>query len=96
MAQYKSNCTTLKKEIAAVITQVSGWVKSSGPTAAQKKIMNTLLTAMKSCQTAVNKCDSNCSCKGKTPTAGMQCFAGPVSKANAAINAYNTAIQKSG
>jgi len=89
----------LKKEIAAIITEMSGWVKMSGstaPTAAQKKIMNTLLTAMKTCQTAVNKCDPNCSCKGKTPDAGMKCFATPVANADKAINAYNTAMQKKG
>jgi hypothetical protein len=94
MAQYKANCTSLKKELAAIITQVTGYVKQT--TGKQQTACKTLLTALNACKTAINKCDPNCSCKGKTPTAGMQCFAGPVTKVNAAIDAFNKAMSASG
>jgi hypothetical protein len=96
MAQYKANCTGYKKGITAIITEVTSYMKKSSTTATHKKICETLVTAMKKCLAAFNKCDPNCSCKGKTPDAGMKCFTTPVANADKAINAYNTAMQKTG
>jgi hypothetical protein len=63
-----------------------------GCTTAQKNACVTLVAALKKAQAAANKCDPKCTCKGKTPAAGMTCLKNTAKPANAAITKWQAAF----
>jgi hypothetical protein len=92
MAQYKSNCTDLKKSVTQAISEVTAIKGAKGMTTKQKNACTVLVAALKKTQAAINKCDPKCTCKGKTPTTGMNCLKKAVNLCNAAMNAYDNAM----
>jgi hypothetical protein len=92
LAQYKGYCTQLKQDLTNKITEVNQIKNNSGLTAAQKKACDVLIAALKKAQPAVNTCDPNCSCKGKTPDVGMNCLTNALKPAYTALNAFDNAM----
>jgi hypothetical protein len=82
----------LKQVLTDKITEVDQNKNNSGLTAAQKKACDVFVAALKKVQTAVNTCDPNCSCKGKTPDAGMTCLNNAVKPADDAFRVWNNAV----